>query len=239
VIFVDGATAHSEFGVPTEECSTILPDIDELEICRIDAAQESRYFQRALRLARAAIPAGQSCDEVWKDRFRPFAISPAHFVSVVDRYAMRTFLNRDASTQRRSGLSGFLRRLTLDCQSKKVIKIYVAWLEEFDKQGVTFAEVRRRFENFLATLDLAHVPQVDLYMPPDKAFKWRSHGRFVRFDGYVWRLDTGLEVLEGDAVARDCDAALMHVEEAPEFKEREVGLKESRGRLHAQFLGKG
>lgn len=65
-------------------------------------------------------------------------------------------------------------------------------------------------------------------MLPNHVFGELHHGRFVRFEGYVWDIDIGIEVFEGPAVPRQSEAAFKTGDQVISYREAERVLSSHR-----------
>ena len=188
------------------------PHFGSPEICRFSLADESECFQSALKLADAPIREGVLVSDVWRERFATLADATRKAVVVVDRYAVKSHI------ERRDRASG-LRRLLTELQ-RNPTGIVLTLFSVFPP-GETLA-LDRLVEELKEVTQGAGVRRVDLFTTnQDAMFGRTAHNRYIRFDRAVCHLDVGIEVLGGLRVFRNCNFRLSaQVTESNEVEAR-------------------
>lgn len=223
VALLDDTKAEVEFGLAEADISKSLASYPTLEICRILAAAQAQTFHRAFALSGQHIPRGQTYQDLWQARFASLAKAPIKRISIVDRYAVSQ--HYECPQERLSGLARFLRLLDGDASGKRYVTLFSAWTHELNQKGVRLEDVQEEVISMLRRLPRGLVKQVGIVMLPNAVFGELHHGRFIRFEDYVWDIDIGIEVFEGPAVPRQSEAAFKVTTQVMSYREVERVLK--------------
>ena len=185
-----------EFGIPINK-----PYIDDkasgLEVCRLDCHDSSATLRAALSNMNGVVPQGIATSAVWQRWLRPFASLHSSLI-VVDRYAgVRHSKKVDEG---REGDSGLL-RLVSGLHSLRYKKYLTLFSSICD--GVSAQDISNSIKASVASLVGGNLAELRLFLFQDAAFMRAAHYRYIRFSDDICLIsDTGLEILEGDAVFR-------------------------------------
>lgn len=182
------------FGMSEDEHSTYLKE-SGLELCRIDCVDQANEFTKAAAIALKPITAGENITQLWHDRFKLLTTISRQIV-VVDRYAAESHLERRDG---RSGLRWLLRALAQDGR-KHTINLYSSY------KNSSVDDIERSLQEI--QIDSGQIQAFYAHLSSDHDFSSQYHARYLRCDDLVCRIDTGLEVFQGDLVYRDTDFSL-------------------------------
>jgi predicted SnoaL-like aldol condensation-catalyzing enzyme len=181
---------RSDYGIPQYDLSV---QFGEQEYCVFRFVHNSKRLELAQDNSRTDVAAGEPTNSVFDTYFEPFARA-ANRVVVVDRYAMKQHTEAVKNHQV-SGMVNFLSRLYTVKPSIDVKVITSV-------KGVDSI----RQSDFIRDLEFvknnANAKNIELHRVDDQTFGQQQHSRYIRFDGDVLEIDTGLEVLQGTAAYR-------------------------------------
>ena len=81
---VDDTRAEVEFGIGEDAVETTVATANgEINVCRLQTANQAKLFQEAMRLSGTHIEAVDTYQQIWDSRFKHLAIAPIKQVSVV------------------------------------------------------------------------------------------------------------------------------------------------------------
>ena len=221
--FVEEPVAKGAFGLCEGDACRSIPALGGFEICIFEVPHSSETFRRAEQLAHRAILPGTPVSDVWASRFHSLVESCGKRITIVDRYAMSR--HYASPREQLSGLERFIKSLCGASCRPKYVTLYSAWTKEL--RDVRPPRVIELMKECLDRYNRGAIGKFSVVMAPNAAFGPESHGRFVRFEKWYWEIDVGLEVLEGDVVARRAQASFKTVldEEDPYVRETERQLK--------------
>lgn len=222
VAVVEHAAAVVGFEMDEATGAQVLPELNSMEVCVIDALAESAKFEAAMSLAVSSISSGTPTAEVWEKRFRPLVESGPKHVSVVDRYALKEHFG--ASQSQLSGLERFIRNLGRSKANPKYLTLYAAWPQD---RHMTEQEIVDELRDCLKRNNDDVIRKFSVFLLPDAKFGSSSHGRFIRFGSSLWEIDVGLEVLSGPFVGRRAQAVFKTTFDDPSVFDCERALKVS------------
>ena len=125
---------------------------------------------------------------------------------VVDRFLMKSTM-RSREKGERPGIERLIESLSASTELVQ-LQVFTALEESLESRGAT--------EQFLSILgavksnSIAERVELCVNLVEDSLFGKHAHGRYVRGDQRVITLDTGLEILCGERVYRNCPASLSH-----------------------------
>lgn len=202
-----------------------------LEICRFGHEDCTAVIKGAIDLSIRPIAANEIPDRVWEQRLRELCIVSG-VITVVDRYAVKNFLERTSGL---SGLERLLKRVSeLNVPNKKIVTIYSAYSLDWRLHGSvsTFSaacnQIFDQIENFCYPLCSGGLREVNVYLGPDRRFGNIDHYRYIRFDNQnIMLIDGGLQPLGGSFVSKTCPVSLLQwmSPEAEAYREDEKKLK--------------
>ena len=167
-----------------------------LEICLLDAVDQSQRFLEALALGDKPLLEGELVSSLWKDRFVPL-LDYCKEVVIVDRYAMSKSGRAEGALeqflQRIDSVGPPARKVTIFCSAEPYDEHYATSLAE---QLLTAAKSR------------GGLRELELNLISDFQFSKVSHGRYFRLGRSVLEVDVGLELFQGKAIWRDCQFSL-------------------------------
>lgn len=222
VALLDDVKAEVEFGLDEAELSRVLPSHPRLELCRLLAAPQARFFEDALSVSGQHIPVGQTYTDLWDSRFAVLARAPIKQIAIVDRYAVSQ--HYECPQDKLSGLERFLRLLDTDATGKRYVTLYSAWTYELSQRGVTLDDVQSELREVLGHLSKGHVKRIRIIMLPNGDFGQLHHDRFLRFGDYVWDIGIGVKVFEGAFVAEQSTAGFKAGSQTDSYRQAEAGL---------------
>ena len=235
---VDDARAEVEFEIAEDAQST---DIDGIEVCRLKSAEHAHAFEQAAGLADARIPKGTPSKQVWDTRFRSLARAPIKKITIVDRYAVEQHLKGNRGNRRgqhgasarslgwQSGLERFLRDLDRDAGGNRYVTLYSSRTRELQELGISASAVRDELERVLRALPNRRIKKLLIHLPVDGMFSKLAHGRYIRFERYVWDIDLGLQTLEGGFSPASVTASFKTGDPIDGYRANEDALRTDRG----------
>jgi hypothetical protein len=213
-------------GMP-EDTLSWQPDGRELRICRLEDIDQSDDFLTARRLSNEIIEAEYSVEALWEERFEMLA-SVCRHVTVVDRYAVQNHILFEERGEP-SGLRKLLSELD-ESETEHSVTVYSAIQQECSEKYMVHV-----MRDLAAELDEGGLSELSLYVTDNQTFGGIVHHRYLRFNGAVCILDTGIQVLGGETVNRTCLFQLLYDSRIIEHEENELRRHSS---LHV-IRGKG
>jgi hypothetical protein len=185
-----------------EKCTTLLAidpsdasvvdAITGLEVGRLELVSEMEVLRNVLALASTEIRAGQSREDVWRERVKPL-IAASDQITIVDRYAGARYL-RAGERGLISGLEWFLSRSS----STRRLGVHLVTEVGSRSAGRLASEL-----GGLAPVLSGSLSSFEVTMATSAAFSPHGHARHVEFGGrYVFTLDKGLEIFEEPTVVQ-------------------------------------
>jgi hypothetical protein len=218
---VDDTRAEVEFGIGEDAIETTIATANgEIDVCRLQTANQAKSFQEAIRLSGTHIEAVDTYQQIWDSRFRHLAIAPIKQISVVDRYAITK--HRLCPQARLSGFERFARLLDAAATGPRYLTLYSAWTAEI--RGVDIRDVEADLQEILRRCPNNNVRRIKVVMVGNGAFGDESHDRFIRFENHVWDLGLGLEVFEGPTAQRRSSATFKAGVVVAGYKQVELDL---------------
>lgn len=222
---VDDVLAEVGFAVP-EDAQSVVTD-EGVEICRFKAASRARSFDIARELSGKRIRIGETYAEIWASRFRGLAKAPITKITIVDRYALEQQFK--CPQTKLSGIHRFLRELDRDAAGNRYVTLYSSRTKHFPDCAKAQEGVAAELQKIISRLPKKRIKRVIVYLAPDHEFGRLEHGRYVRFNDYIWEIDGGLEVLEGATCERASNATFKTGEFVQGYRDDEYLLRSSRG----------
>jgi hypothetical protein len=203
IALVDDTRAEVEFGITEDgvEATVVTPN-GGIDICRLQAANQAKAFQEAMRLSGKHIDAVDTYQQIWDSRFRHLAGAPIKQISIVDRYAITR--HRLCTQAWLSGLERFTRMLDSTATGPRYLTLYSAWTAEI--YGVSIDDVKADLQEILRRCPNNNVRLIKVVMVGNGAFGDEGHDRFIRFENHVWDLGLGLEIFEGPSAQKRSSA---------------------------------
>ena len=174
-----------------------------IEVSRYRYAARAKVFADVKKLSCRRINRNTLCDDVWDERFKRLAGNTGKIV-IVDRYA---YLGLMKNTANDSGIETFCRKLAR-IGSRVSIEVYSAF-QDPRNDGYKVQDYRDLLRRLVADIRGSGIRNAKFYIGENARFRDESHGRYIRFDRTLCRLDTGLNVLEGDRVTQACDFVVL------------------------------
>jgi hypothetical protein len=212
-------------GVDSAECSRIVPELGNMEICKLHSVNESFYFAEAARTANRVLNVGDNCATEWRDRYSSH-ITQADHIAVVDRYILANHNWR----LRKNEISG-LHRLLDNCFSRsKEKKVNVKLLCAVQNNNSTLSsdeilEINLFCNDIASRYSGGGIRQISFFVLPDKDFSKIAHERYVRSDYTIFGMDSGLDVF-GGLLAKKSSVVWRHdTAESLHFNQQEAALQ--------------
>jgi hypothetical protein len=218
---VDDVVGEIGFGIP--EGAQSITSEGGIEIRRFKAASGASNFESARELAGRRIRVGEPYAEIWASRFRNLAEAPIQKITIVDRYALEQQLK--CPQAKLSGLHRFLRELDRDASGDRYVRLYSSRTRYFAECTTGLEDVKTELRQIIDRLPHKRIKRLTVHFAPDHLFGRLEHGRYVRFDNYIWEIDGGLEVLEGAVCERASNATFKTGEFVQGYRDDETQLR--------------
>ncbi len=217
------------WGLPVDAYSTLVAG--NVEICRFGHQDATGVVQNAMALSNRPITRNEKPDQVWRERLQDLAAATG-VVTIVDRYALKNFLEPSAAI---SGLERLMRNLAgLHVPNKKIVNLYSAYSIDWGLTGSSrnfdsaCKQIFGQLEDFCRSIGDGAIRELNIFIAPDGKFGDVDHYRYIRFDNQTMLiLDSGLEPLSGTSVERTCPVTLVRwmCPEADAYRADENRLK--------------
>lgn len=206
---VDDTRAEVEFGFTDDQDEVPFAKMEDRDfiICRLQAAQHTSVVQEAFSIAQRNIEIGESHQDIWKLRFRSLASAPSpdlKRIAIVDRFAVER--HDRCSQDKLSGLERFLRLLDKDAGGPRYVTLYSALTHKLKERGTGREKLKAEMDAVFRKLPKKNIKRLMVHMVDNAQIGKNAQDRYIRFGRYVWELGHGLEIFEGSAAARPCQA---------------------------------
>lgn len=198
VALLDSARACIACGIPEDEHSKIIEDLNGLELCKFNSVSNSRYFSESRELAEASLKAGELCGAAWTRRYTPW-IKTTAWAILVDRFVLSNHLGR-VKRKEVSGLTRLLRDAMVRSAGQSTrLRFFVARQPEHSD-----ADVNEFCENIKQLCVGSAIKELHLHILNDVDFGRIAHHRFMRLDYAIFGFDKGIDAFGGDASKQNC-----------------------------------